>query len=457
MATYYSNSSRRKVFYAYPQGAFPLMGLLSLMDEGEQLDKDTFGWFEDRHTFAKTTTAIAIADGPFTDTTGVDGAVGANLTVAGWTAAAPTVIRIKVTDASVFRTRDLIWIKDVAGTASSVKQVRGIVDVLWASQNTIDVRLLATVTNALNGTTQNGMTIASYGTASVAGGYSKVGGCTFPVELSNFTQIMRTVVGPFDANVLKAGLKFDSTGIYSHYAKKAKLLHMEKMEWAAYFGIRNSSTVTDPDDNVSKIEKLTGGLYYYLQQYELGNVSNGGLFEYRPGGTDLTASAFTVDDPNKRICAINGSITGEQFETLIERAFFYNGDQSWEKLFICGQGLLSVFNKYARQNSIKVVELNDKEDTYGMQVTQWETAFGNIYFKTHPLFTNNPVFRYSGFIVDMSSVMYHSRDSRDTVLLKNRQANDFDGRKDEWLTEFGLEWNFPERHMYIEGLTGITV
>jgi len=38
LSTYYSNNARRKVFYAYPQGTFPLMGLLSLMDEEEQLE-----------------------------------------------------------------------------------------------------------------------------------------------------------------------------------------------------------------------------------------------------------------------------------------------------------------------------------------------------------------------------------------------------------------------------------
>ena len=32
-----SNNARRRVFYQYPTGKFPLMGLLSLMDEGEPI------------------------------------------------------------------------------------------------------------------------------------------------------------------------------------------------------------------------------------------------------------------------------------------------------------------------------------------------------------------------------------------------------------------------------------
>ena len=42
---------------------------------------------------------------------------------------------------------------------------------------------------------------------------------------------------------------------------------------------------------------------------------------------------------------------------------------------------------------------------------------------------------------------------RDTELLKNRQNNDEDLRKDEWLTEAGLELRFPESHMYLQNVT----
>jgi hypothetical protein len=40
--------------------------------------------------------------------------------------------------------------------------------------------------------------------------------------------------------------------------------------------------------------------------------------------------------------------------------------------------------------------------------------------------------------------------------LKNRQNNDEDGRKDEFLGEGGLVVKAPENHMYLEGITGVT-
>ncbi len=453
-----SNNARRQVFYQYPQGAFPLMGLLSLMEDLEELDKQTFAWNEDRYVLPKSTTAMANAAGPFTDTSGASGAVGVDLTAAGWSATVNvTTARIKVVDASVFRVRDVVHVKDVPGTASSIKQYKGIVDAVWPAQNTIDVRCIETVANFLNTVAANGLYVTAIGTASTEGGFSKKGGVTFPIEPSGYTQIFRTPVGPFSRNALKMGQKFDSTGIYKTAAKQAHIRHMTMMENAAFWGVRGSNSVLDADDGETKIEKTMGGLLWYLQEWEKGTTGNGAHVTYRPNGTNLIASAWDADD-DKRILSFNGgTVTKNQFESIIERIFFRTGDGSFEKLFVCGSGLLSVLNRFAEANSIKVVQLNAKEDTYGMQITMWETIYGTLYFKTHPLFTEHPAYRYSGFIVDLSSIGYHPYQDSDTTLLTNRQARDFDGRKDEWLTECGVEIKFPERHMYIDNLRGITV
>lgn len=451
-----SNNARRQVFYQYPQGAAPLMGLLAHMEGAEEVDKQTFFWYEDREVLKFDTTAQANSAGPFTDTTGVSGAVGTDLTAAGWTSAAATTIRIKVVDATKFRVRDVIWIKDINGTVSSLKQLRGIVDTVWTAQNTIDVRLQVTVTNAINNTTNNSFRINIIGTASVEGGYSKLGGTTFPIEPGNYTQIFRTVVGPFSRNALKQGQNFDDTGIYKHYAKKAHLRHMELQEEAALWGIRGTNSVTDSDDNVAKVEKTTGGVLWFLQQWELGTVSNGAQVEYRPGGSDITATSWSASD-DKRVCVINGSVTYDQFYELVRRIFTYTSDTGFEKLVLCGAGFLGQFTRMAEKNSIKVVQMNDKEDTYGISLTMWETPFGTLYFKSHPLFTHNPIWTFSAMVLDMGSIKYHPFQDADSMLLTNRQARDFDGRKDEWLTEYGIEINFPERHMYIENMTSITI
>ena len=101
-----SNNVRRQVFYQYPNGQFPLMGLLSMAEEVETTDKQTFGWNEDREIIPKSNTVMANSAGPFTTTSGSAGAPGTDLTAAGFAFTVGTTYRMKVVDASLFRGRD---------------------------------------------------------------------------------------------------------------------------------------------------------------------------------------------------------------------------------------------------------------------------------------------------------------------------------------------------------------
>jgi len=91
-------------------------------------------------------------------------------------------------------------------------------------------------------------------------------------------------------------------------------------------------------------------------------------------------------------------------------------------------------------------------DTYGMDVVKHKTPFGTVYYKTHPLMSQNAILRNNAFFLDVQNFVYRYLDGRDDALLKNRQANDADFRKDEWLGETGLEIRFPESHMYLQNV-----
>ena len=74
----------------------------------------------------------------------------------------------------------------------------------------------------------------------------------------------------------------------------------------------------------------------------------------------------------------------------------------------------------------------------------------------HPLLEGA---KYGGYIVivDLDEVAYrylaNDSVSRDTKLLPNRQENDRDGRKSEWLTECGGQWGQEKTHSLITGIT----
>lgn len=450
-----SNSIRREVFYENLTGGFPLLGLLSLLDVKETCDKQEFGWREKRDIQLRSLTEVATAAGPFTDTSGASGAVGVDLTAAGWSQATDTTIRIRVDDASVFRVRDNIWIKDVPGTASSLKQIYGIITAVWTTPNTIDVLLQEAVTNALNDGTTDDIWVTVIGSAATEAGYSKKGGVTYPIDVLNYTQIFRTPIGPFSRNAIKMGVLWSKEGVYQDACFEAHVRHMKAMEWPLFFGRKSQQNETDADDGDTKRVRTMGGIHYWLQQWEIGNVTNGGQADYRPGGSNILATSWE-DDEDKRIVSLAGAtITDAQWNTILERAFKYTGDQTFEKLCICGNGFLFKLNRYLKKLGVVMQAVNEKETTFGMEMFVLRTVGGTLYFKTHPLFTRHPLHNDSAFILDLGSMDYHPFKDSDSVLLENRQAPDYDGRKDEWLTEYTFEMGYPERCMFIDRLGGI--
>ncbi len=438
-----SENARRRVFYQYPQGRAPLMGLLSLTDT-EFTDKTNPGWWEQRVLPKYTQTIAANAAGPFTNNAAADKADP-------WTEAAGTVIRIYLTDSSIYRERDVVQVFNAVDNAGARHPVQIIVDSsVQAAKDYIEGRLVAAVASVDNTATNVGTFVMLVGTAAGEGVRSRSGGQEWPVEIYNQTQIFRTVVGPFTRSALKQGLRFDGTGTYKTAAKHAALRHMEALEQAAFWSDLGTQNIAN-DDGDTVPERSMGGIYYYLKQWELGTAGN---WDYRNGGGDISGNAWATEY-DKRIIEANGTMTKTQIEDLVERAFFRTGETSFEKLVIGGSGAMTVFNRFIESQSVRNTKLNVTE-TYGMNVARWETTHGDLLFKSHPLFNENATLRNSFFILDVGSIDYIALNDSDTDLLKMRQARDFDGRKDEWLTECTLQVRNPERNMFVHNLTGIT-
>ena len=96
------------------------------------------------------------------------------------------------------------------------------------------------------------------------------------------------------------------------------------------------------------------------------------------------------------------------------------------------------------------------QKVYGNDVVTWISPWGTLHFKSHPLFNQQSILRNNALIVDVNRLRFRPLNDRDTTLLPNRQENDTDGRKDEWLTEAGLEVNMPESQMYLQNIQTIT-
>ena len=61
-----------------------------------------------------------------------------------------------------------------------------------------------------------------------------------------------------------------------------------------------------------------------------------------------------------------------------------------ERVFFCGNGVMSVLNDIARLEGVMNLEPGTAE--FGLQVKRWITPFGDMSLVTHPLFTESPHF-----------------------------------------------------------------
>lgn len=428
---------RRTVFYFYPNGAAPLVGLLSLLKE-EKTNDPEFYFFEKRLSTQTTTTASANSAGPFTASGG-----NTDLTTAGWSQVPGDIIRVKVAanGTNILRVGHVVKIAQVPTTTTPI-DITGVITTI-VSTSQYEFKLLDTITNALNTTAVNGLEVWVVGSSFSEGSVDTSRGINNqPISVGNFTQIFRSPWS-ITGTALKTSLKYDETGPYKDEAKETSVFHMTEMEKNFIFGRRLLGT------NLASglPERQMGGVLWYLQQWELGGSGNGGLFEYRSG------AAATLDtDDNKRIIAnASGSLSEKAYDGYLERVFRVTNNKANEKIVLCGSGFLSVINQMYKNKTTLVSDL-PMTDTYGMNVVRHKTPFGDIFYKSHPLFSQNPTLRYNAFFLDVNNLVYRFMDGRDTQLLKNRQPNDADYRKDEYLTESSLELRFPESHMYIQNV-----
>lgn len=435
---------RRSVFYFYPNGAAPLTGLLSLMDE-EDTDDPEFSWWEKRLSKQRDTTKTQGSSlGPFQNNVG--SAMSDPFT---WTA--DTLYRVFTTTdqtgtSAVMRKGHVIKIvcdKD-GGDADSL-ELRGVITDIAATYLT--VRAINTVASVKNGATNENADkeILIIGSAFAQGRDSvKEEVYSQPKEFTNFTQIFRT---PFSitGTALRTSVKYDETGPYKDKAKEHSVQHMIEMEKAFLFGSKNkyySAATVNPTDGTGLPTYTTGGILHFLEKWEAGDY-------------ETVTATKDADDDKRIILNTAGSINEKDYDKYLERCFRVTNNTANEKLVLCGSGFLSVINQMYRSKSVLNSDL-PMTDTYGMNVVKHLTPFGTIYYKSHPLFSQNPVLRNNALFVDVKNLKYRIMQGRDTELLKNRQPNDADYRRDEWFTEAGLELRFPESFMYLQNVKDFT-
>lgn len=243
------------------------------------------------------------------------------------------------------------------------------------------------------------------GTAQPEGDTSKPARSRTPSVVENFTQIFRT---PFEISETAANVGYMVTPKeWDRLQQNAAIEHAKDIELSLLFGRKSATNPGATED------RTTGGVLSFITS----NQTDAG-----------------------------GTLSEAEFNAAMLQAMRYG---SRNKLAICSGVGVSALNKFPAS---KQITKND-ETTYGMDVTHYTSPFGSIDVVYHRLMEGT---KYGGYIiiVDMNEVAYRPLTNRDTKLQMNRQPNDQDGKKDEFITEAGLRFGLQRTHALITGITG---
>lgn len=263
-------------------------------------------------------------------------------------------------------------------------------------------------------TCSNDDVIVILGNANAEGTTSRTALSSQRTKRTNYTQIFRE---PFDVTGTE-----DSTELWAEANDISQLrrehlqIHMKDIERSFMFGEAKE------DLTGSQPIRATGGLRSFIST----NVSN-------------ITSANT------------GTLTEALFEDWVSDVFTNGGDR---KMGFLSPLIASAVNSWAKGK----LQMFPKDKTYGISIAKYLTIHGELDFVVEKLFAENSTWAGYGFAVDMGLVGYRylngNGKSRDTRLLKNRQANDADEVKEEYLSEIGFWLALENRHGFMKGVTG---
>jgi hypothetical protein len=221
----------------------------------------------------------------------------------------------------------------------------------------------------------------------------------------NYDQIIRT---PFGVSTTEMGMEHYGGPERDRLTKHFGIEHAKALEKTFWFGLRSINSVT----------RTAGG----IQSYIATNITND-----------------------------TSGMTEIEWQTALRTAFRYG---SQEKVAFCSPTGVQQLEGYARSN-IKSADFTNENTTYGVSMKRYISGQGTINIVMHRDWNDSAVYGGYIFIVDMNNVKARPlQNVGQTQLLRNRQAPDYDGVKDEYRSETGIQVIQERTHAVITGITG---
>ncbi len=415
-------SWREAILYQYPNGTAPLTAMMSMF-KSESVDSYAHNWW----TKTLPTQEITGTAGAFLY---IDVGLGTPYVYATHQAThgiAGATLYAKTTAALVneFRIGHTVVLKDDDRyTVDLVAKVTAVNS--NGDSSYIALQLKEADDNDSDSSTYN---LATVNTMIIQGNVNPEGGpmpravAYDPVQYTNYTQIWRT---PLELTGTAIATKLRTGDAFKEAQRECLELHSIEMEMSTIFGIRDGSSTGAN----GKPERMAGGLLWFIKTFATLNHN-----DYR-----LNSDYSTLD-------WLDG---GEDwFDEYLALLFRYLS--GGEAFFIVGDGAMLGLNKLAKTHG-NIQLTSGPSKTYGIELVTWQTNFGRVHLKTHPLFSHRDSTRYSMLGMHPKNMRFRPLRTRDTQYQKDQQAKGIDGLVEGYLTEGTFEFFHPLQFLFLDGV-----
>ena len=403
---------REGILYEYPNGSAPLTAMMSMMKESSVDDPEFYWWTKSLPVQGGGVTAGEI----YTDAL--------MSAAAGDTGVAGDIKYVKVAEsvADHFRAGHQAMLRDTSDYDVDVN-VKVVAVQKNGASSCITVKLLEDDDNSATHGISDVDRILIIGNLNPEGGAMPDSIQYDPTKIYNKTQIFRS---PLEITRTARLTRLRTGDAYKEVKREALEMHSIEMEKAFIWGIMTENT----GDN-GKIERTTRGLINIIRTYASENVSDYSL------DTDFSGETWLAG--------------GEEWLDNRLRLMFRYGRN--EKMVFCGDGALLAINRLAKSSG--QFTLTAQTMAYGINVTTWQTPFGKIYLKTHPLFSYETTNQYSMVVFEPEELKYRYITDTKFYADPDKQNTGWtrrDGTSEEFLTEAGMEFHFPTGWGYLNGV-----
>lgn len=160
------------------------------------------------------------------------------------------------------------------------------------------------------------------------------------------------------------------------------------------------------------------------------------------GGIDYYLSSLVTN--------IGGVLTEAATNTFIKTAYRRNQDDRSGVVLFAGELVMDAFDGFGRDN----IRYSVGDKVAGVAIGRYITSHGELAIKAHPMLAINTDTAGRAYFLNMKKIAKAEYANRGFIHKPNVEAVSTDGRKDYWLSDFGL-WLAAEKcHGTFYGVTG---